>query len=120
MVDEAGLRYSLANRLGARLAALRKLRGRTQAELAELVGVDTETISRFERGVALPSLVTLDRVSQSLQVGVGELLAESTAQLDDQVSLFKTWIAGLDEADRGFVLDLIKSTCSHLRGRRSS
>lgn len=119
MVDSTEPRYSLASRLGAKLAARRKERGQTQSELAERVGVDTETISRFERGAALPSLLTLEKISRSLQVGVGELLAESTAQADDQAGLFSMWMAELNEADRGFVLDLVKSACSHLRERRS-
>lgn len=119
MVDEKELRHSLVSRLGAKLVVQRKRRGRTQSELAELVGVDTETISRFERGVSLPSLLTLEKISRSLRVGVGELLAESIAQADDQVQLFSEWIADLDEADRRYVLDLIKNTCSHLRSRRT-
>lgn len=118
MADKKEPRYSLANRLGARLAARRKVCGQTQSGLAEQVGVDTETISRFERGVALPSLLTLEKISRSLHVGVGDLLAESTAQADDQAALFSAWVADLGEADRHFVLDLIKNTCNHLRGRQ--
>ena len=64
------------------IAALRKARNWTQSDLAERVGVDTETISRFERGATLPSLLTLEKISKSLKVGIGELLAESSAQPD--------------------------------------
>ncbi|MBK6728471.1 MAG: helix-turn-helix transcriptional regulator [Xanthomonadales bacterium] len=108
---------SIARRLGANIAALRKAREWTQSDLAERVGVDTETISRFERGATLPSLLTLDKISRSLRVGVGELLAESSAQPDDQASTLSAWLADLDETDRTFVLDLIKRTCNHLRDR---
>ncbi len=38
MIDNKEPRYSLANRLGARLAAQRKVRGQTQSELAEQDG----------------------------------------------------------------------------------
>lgn len=108
-------RSSLAQRLGTSIAGLRKSRNWTQSDLAERVGVDTETISRFERGVTLPSLLTLEKVSHSLRVGIGELLTESSAQPDDQASMLSAWLAELDESDRGFVLDLIKRTCDHLR-----
>ena len=108
---------TMARRLGSSIAALRKTRDWTQSELAERVGVDTETISRFERGATLPSLLTLEKISKSLKVGVGELLAESSAQPDDLASTLSAWLADLEEADRTFVLETIKRTCDHLRGR---
>lgn len=108
-------RKSLADRLGAKIAALRKARNWTQSELAERVSVDTETISRFERGATLPSLKTVDRISRSLRVGIGELLTETSVQPDDQASTVSAWLAELDEIDRAFVMDLVKRACDHFR-----
>ena len=108
-------RQPLAVRLGTKIAALRKERGWTQAALAELVGVDTETISRFERGVTLPSLVTLEVISDSLRVGVGELLSESSALPSDQAAMLSAWLASLNASNRAFVVDLVQRTCAHLR-----
>src|SRR3546814_8228691 len=99
-VCTTNLGTSMARRLGANIAALRKAREWSQSDLAERVGVDTETISRFERGATLPSLLTLDKISKSLRIRVGELLAESAAQPDDQASTLSAWPADLDEADR--------------------
>lgn len=101
-------------RLGTKIAALRKMRNWTQADLAERVGVDTETISRFERGATLPSLMTLEKISHNLQTGIGELLAETSVQPDDQASMLSAWLAELDEANRIFVVDLVRRTCDHL------
>ncbi|MEJ1959917.1 MAG: helix-turn-helix transcriptional regulator [Nitrosomonadales bacterium] len=51
MVDEYKKQGNvLALNLGKRIAEQRKQIGWTQASVAEKVGVDTETISRFERG----------------------------------------------------------------------
>ncbi len=108
---------SMARRLGASIAALRKARNWTQSDLAERVGVDTETISCFERGATLPSLLTLEKISKSLKVGIGELLAESSAQPDDLAFTLSAWLADLEEADRTFVLEIIKRACDHLCGR---
>ena len=115
--DRAGTRKSarLALRLGASIAERRKACGWTQAALAERVGVDTETISRFERGATLPSLLTLEKLGDCLRVRVGELLTESSTQLNDQTPVLSAWLADLDERDRDFVLDLVKRTCDHLR-----
>ncbi|MDR0440953.1 MAG: helix-turn-helix domain-containing protein [Candidatus Accumulibacter sp.] len=119
MVESKRSGSSIARRLGANIGVLRKARSWTQSDLAERVGVDTETISRFERGATLPSLLTLEKISKSLRVGVGDLLAESSAQLDDQASMLNAWLADLDEADRIFVLDLIKFACNYLRHRKT-
>jgi transcriptional regulator with XRE-family HTH domain len=119
MVVSKRSKSSIARRLGANIGVLRKARCWTQFDLAERVGVDTETISRFERGATLPSILTLEKISQSLRVGIGNLLVESSAQPDDQASMLSAWLADLDEVDRTFVLDLIKCACNYLRCRKT-
>jgi transcriptional regulator with XRE-family HTH domain len=108
-------RPALARRLGTSLAAKRKSRNWTQADLAERVGVDTETISRFERGAALPSLLTLDRLAHTVRASLAELLTESSAHADDQALILSAWLNDLSEQDRVVVLDVTKRLCQHLR-----
>lgn len=60
--------------IGAQIARLRKDRQLTQERLAELIGVATETISRLERGVSIPSLKTLTRISQALHTHLKDIL----------------------------------------------
>ncbi|MFT4195947.1 helix-turn-helix domain-containing protein [Ottowia sp.] len=105
----------LAQRLGTQIAVLRKTKEWTQADLAERIGVEPETISRFERGATTPSLQTLEKISHCLRVRIGELLAETSAQPDDQASKIAAWLAELDEPHRTFVVDQVKRTCDHLR-----
>lgn len=104
-----------AKLLGARLAELRRSRSWTQAQLAERLNVEPETISRFERGATVPSLHTLERLAQTLRVSVADLLVESSTVPDDQATRISAWLSELKAADRAFVLDLIKRTCDHLR-----
>ncbi|MEW6213997.1 MAG: helix-turn-helix transcriptional regulator [Nitrospirota bacterium] len=59
---------NIEKQLGAQLAKIRKERGLTQSELAELIDVTIETISRLERGVSVPSLKTLENISNVLNV----------------------------------------------------
>ena len=56
-------------------------------DLAERIGVEPETISRFKRGATTPSLQTLEKISHCLRVRIGELLAETSAQPDDQTTV---------------------------------
>ncbi len=48
--------------LGRNIAGRRKILGLTQAVLAEQLGIDTVTVSRFERGSHLPSLLRLEHI----------------------------------------------------------
>jgi transcriptional regulator with XRE-family HTH domain len=59
--------------LGSRIAEIRKRQGLTQFELASLIGVAFETISRLERGVSIPSLKTVETISNVLNVSLREL-----------------------------------------------
>ncbi len=52
--------------IGTQIARLRKECGVTQERLAASVNVATETISRLERGVSMPSLITLGKISHAL------------------------------------------------------
>ena len=115
MVEKRTTTISLAKRLGRRIATRRKALGWTQDELAERVGVDAETISRFERGAHLPSLPTLERLAVSLRVEIGELLSKAIpAKVDEAVTLC-AWMDGLSVEDRGFVLAVARECCDHLR-----
>ena len=59
---------------GKRLQEFRKLQKMTQEELAELVGVEKQHISRIERGVAACSIDLLPTLSVTLQVSTDYLL----------------------------------------------
>lgn len=64
----------LAAGLGAAVRRERLRRGLTQAETAEQVGVATEVYGRLERGRMLPSVPTLRRICQVLDVSADALL----------------------------------------------
>lgn len=115
MVDKQGVHgQKLALRLGRSIAEKRKQLGWTQANVAENLGVDTETVSRFERGVSLPSLITLDRLALVLKTSVGDLLSESSSQPSDQAEILSGWLSSLKEKDRQYVMELVKHSCKHL------
>lgn len=59
---------------GKRLQECRKLKELTQEELAELVGVEKQHISRIERGVTACSIDLLPVLSVTLQVSTDYLL----------------------------------------------
>ena len=60
--------------MGAMLAALRKGRGMTQAELAEQMGVTDKALSKWERDISCPDVNVLPRLAELFGVSVDELL----------------------------------------------
>ncbi|GAB6932089.1 helix-turn-helix domain-containing protein [Calditerricola satsumensis] len=61
------------HRLGNRIRAYRKLKGLTQKELAERLGVSVAVLGSVERGVRRPSSHLLNAIAAALQVPVEEL-----------------------------------------------
>jgi len=62
--------------LGARIRALRLARGATLRELAANAGVTESFLSQVERGVASPSIASVQRIARALDQSIAELFAE--------------------------------------------
>ena len=83
-----------AKKVGEHIAALRKEKGLTQLELAEKLHVTDKAVSRWERGVGLPDIQTIEPLAQTLGVDVleimrGEMLLpqqESAAAVDETLA----------------------------------
>jgi len=61
----------LACRLGRNIAAFRQRAGLNQEQLAERIEVEISTLSRYETGATLPSLVTLENLAVELHRSYG-------------------------------------------------
>jgi transcriptional regulator with XRE-family HTH domain len=79
--------------VGRRVAAQRRYAGLTQAELAEKVSVQPETISRLETGAAMPSLARLEAVGQVLGLQLHDLLRVRPRDSPEEKALEKlVWL----------------------------
>ncbi|MDD7739505.1 MAG: helix-turn-helix transcriptional regulator, partial [Lachnospiraceae bacterium] len=63
--------------LNENLAKVRKERGLTQEALAAKLNVVRQTISKWEKGTAVPDADTLCRIADALDVSVSTLLGET-------------------------------------------
>lgn len=91
----------------------------TQAVLAERLGVDTETLSRFERGKHVPSVATLERLASLLMATIGELLEEKSKDTGGDTLAITSWLSTLTPDDKEFVLEMLKKHCDYLTTRKS-
>lgn len=60
--------------VGSRLRAAREARGWTQAELAEAIRIEPETLSRYEGGVRGPSITVLAAAAKALGTTLAALM----------------------------------------------
>jgi transcriptional regulator with XRE-family HTH domain len=99
----------LAAQIGKNLAFVRRERRLTQAEVAERIDVDAETISRFERGFVTPSIATLERLCAALDCRWSDLLegvSSASQQLGPEIARL---LEPLSPDDRLFVLAQVKT-----------
>jgi transcriptional regulator with XRE-family HTH domain len=75
-----------ASTLGPTLRGLRQRRGLTLVRLADLAGLSHPFLSQLERGLARPSMASLDRIAAALGTSVVELLAGDSDRREQVVS----------------------------------
>lgn len=59
-------------KLGKRIKELRKQKGYTQEQVAEMIELEQNTISVIESGRNFPTLVTLEKIASVLQVELSD------------------------------------------------
>lgn len=69
------------------LASARTEKDLTQEELAEMVSVSRQTVSKWERGEGFPEVQTLLEIVRRLQVSLDQLMNEELAYLSDFESI---------------------------------
>ena len=63
---------------GATIKSLRENKGLTQSQLAEMVGVSSKAISKWETAKGLPDITLIEPIAEALGVSVLELISGDT------------------------------------------
>ena len=106
----------LLREVGKRVAHVRKDRGWTQEQLAEAIGIEAVSLSRLETGDRALSLSTLARISDALNVELGDLLdvqrdIPASDHAPDEAELLRRY-RELPENKRDIVLRLVRDLTS--------
>lgn len=110
----------LAKDLGSRLRKIREDRLISQRDLARAIQIETAQISRYERGLALPSLETLIDLCEYLRVSISMLVYGKDEKLElpsqpiQDISLLERFLEleKMKPKDRGTVIELIDAWVS--------
>ena len=99
-------------KIGARIRIKRESLGMTQQELADMVNVTRNTISRYENGETEVGVITLNNIADALSVIVLWLLFGFDYENDIYNNLLK-----LTERDRQIVVDTIMAQINSMLNR---
>ena len=102
------VRQELAKTIGQAIAHWRSVHGMTQEEVANALDVDPMTVSRFERGITLPSLVTLQKISVVFGIPMARMLDDGPVADSDTTHLFASLMNALDPDEQAFFLETLK------------
>lgn len=75
-LESMNQKNDLARKIGSRLKELRKEIKLTLKQLAEATGLSTPLLSKIENGLVMPSIQTLQKISDALKVDIGYFFRE--------------------------------------------
>lgn len=67
-------------RIALRIRSIRKRRGLSQEEVAELIDRSPDAISNLERGVSVPTYETLDALAKGLKVPLADFFLDEESE----------------------------------------
>ncbi|WP_034301610.1 helix-turn-helix domain-containing protein [Herbaspirillum sp. RV1423] len=108
----------IAVRIGRNIASARKAQQRTQADVAEAVGVDTVSLSRIERGVVTAGIPTLDKIADELGVPLGRLFDGASANSSALADNIIAQLEPLKDADRLFLVEQFQVWAKKLASKK--
>lgn len=94
--------------VGAAIAKYRKASGLSQAQVAELLGLSNDAISRMERGNIALNVERLCEFAELFQCRVSDLLTDSQLQPTDQIYQLDRMLNQLDEQERQKLISVIE------------
>ncbi|HKS77040.1 MAG TPA: helix-turn-helix transcriptional regulator [Terriglobales bacterium] len=109
---------TVEERLGKAIARERAALGLTQEELAQAIGVQQETISRFERGAVLPPLQRLIQLADVFDIPLDNLVRGTTNRASDDGLEITNILKKLNPESREFVRRWVMEMCEQLGRKR--
>lgn len=105
--------------IGNRIREIRKSRKITQAQLAEMSGIEPSNISHIERAATKLSLPTLINISNALEVTLDEIVYDNLKKSEHvSSSLINKLLEDCTSEELKAIAEVIKTTKNILRTRQ--
>ncbi|WP_072281108.1 helix-turn-helix domain-containing protein [Rappaport israeli] len=95
--------------IGRAIAKYRQTAGLTQAQVAELLNISNDAVSRMERGIIVPSAMRLLELADIFQCDVASLLGDGSFLMGDQARRIMRLLTGLEERERLQLLEIVEA-----------
>lgn len=104
----------LAKKIGKAIARHRQARKLTQEDVAELLKIGNEAVSRIERGLVMPTIARLVEFASIFQCDTSDLLTETSNRSVDQAQYLDRLLSKLDHQDRELVVGMVEKLTARL------
>lgn len=105
--------------IGKTIAKYRQQKGLTQEQLAEILNLGNETISRMERGLIMPNVARLLELAEIFDCSAADLLGSSSLRTNDHSRQIEELLTDLSENDRLFLMDFLTRLVQRLKKEKS-
>lgn len=102
-------------RIGKTIARYRQQSGYTQEQVAEILQIGNEAVSRLERGLIMPNIARLIELAEIFECTASDLIADSSPRLFDKTHHVHLMISDLAETDRQLMLHFLERFSSRLK-----
>ena len=93
-----------------RLKELRNNKGLSQEELANLIGVHKSHISRYERGISIPSIEAATKLANALGISISKfVIQDSNPNKDIELDNLFEQATHLNDSDKKVVKELLSA-----------
>lgn len=109
--------------VGSFIRSARKMKGHTQASLAEKLKIEPKYLSQLERGKSVPSYPLIMAISDELEVSIDFLTRGTSAvedSLDKETLFYIPEAKGLSKEEYHFIEKSIRDMTKNLKNRKSS
>lgn len=97
----------METKLGQNIKSLRMRKNMTQGQLAELVGVSYQAVSKWESGTTLPDVSLVPRIAQIFQVTMDELFSYSIEEQEKDIESIRMQAQQLRESNPAKARDIL-------------
>ncbi len=108
-------------KLGQKISKIRKEKKLSQSDIAQVVGVSRDAISKYERGDIVPSVENAKKIAEVLSVSLNYLVSENDVQevIDNSMIQRVREIQKLSENDQNTIVNVIDAFIRDTKAKQS-
>lgn len=94
---------------GNKISKLRRLKNISQTEFAEMLDISVSALSKIERGINSPRVITAEAMAKHLDISIGRLLSsENDTDKQEYIEEIIQQISTMDVCDIESIIEFIK------------